>query len=163
MLIFVSLLVSFCFSFYFSYPQGESNKVENIKTLFGRKHQFLNRHRRSLATNSTLQVNLKTPINETIDFHRFESELLLDGKMDKHKMSKKLHNDQWSVRKEIKYSWGISVSSCSHPCGGGNQTFSVHCNDGHTIVPDRFCSSIEKPPRLINTIESCNNQPCDGE
>ncbi|XP_053201786.1 A disintegrin and metalloproteinase with thrombospondin motifs 17-like isoform X2 [Panonychus citri] len=139
--------------------EGESNKVENIKILFGRKHQFLNRHRRSSnslqITNSTFPVNLNSsgqPGNSKI----FDDNNQIENN--------KLSNQSGFVNREMKmYSWGISVSSCSHPCGGGNRTFSVHCNNGHTIVADHFCDLIKKPPRLINTVESCNNQPCDGE
>lgn len=151
----VKINVNLCLFF----PSGESNKVENIKILFGRKHQFLNRHRRSSnslnITNSTFPVNLNSsgqPGNSKI----FDDNNQIENN--------KLSNQSGFVNREMKmYSWGISVSSCSHPCGGGNRTFSVHCNNGHTIVADHFCDLIKKPPRLINTVESCNNQPCDGE
>uniref|UniRef100_T1KD58 Peptidase M12B domain-containing protein n=1 Tax=Tetranychus urticae TaxID=32264 RepID=T1KD58_TETUR len=158
--------------------EGES-KLENIKLLFGRKHQFLNRHRRSVvSTNISLKNKTDTekrkPEKQAVDHFNggINSEINSGQWFTQHeqKKSENLKNLQQSRKIEITpltmnntnaiFSWGISLSACSNPCGGGYRTFDIYCHNGDQIVPDSFCNSMDQPK--INRTESCNNHLCVG-
>ena len=56
------------------------------------------------------------------------------------------------------YVWGMTLSECTKPCGGGTQVINVFCHAGKNIVDNSYCNQMSKPGD--NRIERCNTHQC---
>lgn len=56
------------------------------------------------------------------------------------------------------YVWGMSITECSSPCGGGQQNVMVTCHAGRYLVADSYCDQSSKP--ASNGMRPCNVHAC---